>query len=112
MINDILIFYDNALLYNPNSTFLFFFVLFAASLLLFFRYLWFFVRSIRTAVASVRQIYTIRSHKKIPLKQSILLGRKFFRVIDTMEQKAMKRIHKTLDAVAREVLISENERER
>lgn len=112
MINDILTFYDNALLYNPNTAFLFFFVLFVASLFLFFKYLWFFVRSIRVTIVSIRQIYTIRPHKKIPLKQSILFVRKFFRVIDDIERKALKRIHKILDAIAREILILDKERER
>ncbi len=118
MINDILTFYDNALLYNPNTTFLLFFVLFAALLFLFFRGLLFLARSLRLAKAVVKQMYTVRPHEKLPhiklsykkilSKQSVqfmLLVRVFFRVIDSMEQKVVKKVHKIVDAIAREVLI-------
>lgn len=122
MINDILIFYDNSLLYSPNSTFvfffLFFFVLIVFFLFLFFRYLRILLRSLRSAKAIVKQIYTVRPHKKLShkklafknillklLKQFILLVRQFLRVIDAMERKTLKRIHKIVNAIAREVLI-------
>lgn len=115
MINDILVFYDNSLLYNPNSAFLFFFALFALIVFLFFRCLQFLARSLRLMVPEVRQLYIVRPHKKHPykkrphknvlLKQFVLLVREFFRVIDIMEQRALKRVHKVLNAIAREILI-------
>ncbi|MEK7587591.1 MAG: hypothetical protein AAB457_02125 [Patescibacteria group bacterium] len=115
MINDIFVFYDNSLLYNPNSTFLLFFALFAFFVFLFFRCLWFLVRSLQLVITEVRQIHIIlphkkhpykkRLHKKILLKKFILLMRQFLRVIDIIERKTLKRIHKILDAIAHEVLI-------
>ncbi|GEM_PF-1458137 len=115
MTGDIFVFYDNSLIYNPNTTFLFFFVLFAAFLFLFFRYLRILARSVRLMAETVRQIHIVRFHKKhphnkrphikIPLKQSILFVRHFLRVIDTMEQRLVKKVHKLFDAIVREVLI-------
>ncbi len=121
MINDILVFYDNAFLYNPNTTFLFLFVLIAALLFLFFRGLLFLARSLRLMAETVRQIHIVRSHKKyphnkrphikIPLKQSILFVRYFLRVIDVMEQKVVKKVYKIVDAIAQEIFIPEHEQE-
>ncbi len=105
MINDILTFYDNALFYNPNTTFLFFFVIFAVFLFLLFRYLRILARSLRSMAETVRQIHIVRPHKKIPLKQFILFVRHLLRVIDIMEQGVLKKVHKIFDAIAREVLI-------
>lgn len=120
MIHDILIFYDNSLLYSPNSTFVFFFVLFVFFLFLFFKCLRLLARSLKSVATIVRQIYAVRPHKKhlhkkhlhkklafkkIPLKQPILLIRAFFRVIDAMEQRVLKRIRKVVDAISREILL-------
>lgn len=46
-----------------------------------------------------------KKRKKIRIKQFILLGRKYLRVLDNIEKKVLNRIHKIFDAVAREVLI-------
>lgn len=110
MINNIFLFYDNSLLYNPNTTFLFFFVLFAFFVFLFFISLQLFVRLLRSAVVIVRQMRIVRPHKKHPYKnvlsrQFVFLVRELLRVIDVIERKALNRIHKILDAIVREVLI-------
>lgn len=112
MINDLLVFYDNTLLYHSNSAFLFFFAVFAFFLFLLFRCLWFLAQLLPSVVTEVRQIYMVRPHKKIPLKQSIVLVKRFLRTIDNIEQKTLNRIEKILDAIAREVLIPEKERDR
>lgn len=115
MINDIFVFYDNSLLYNPNITFLFFFVLFVFFLFLFFRGLLFFARSLQLVITEVRQIHIVlpyrkHPHKKRPyisllLKNTIFMVKVLSRWVDITEQRVVKRIRKIVDAIAREVLI-------
>lgn len=110
MINDMLNFYDNSLLYNPNNTFLFFFIFFALILLLFAVSLVKFARLLRLALAEIRHV-SLRTHKKRPymkilLKHSIFIAKASSHWIDIIEQKVMRRIHKIVAAIAREVFIS------
>lgn len=110
MINKILVFYDNSLLYNSNNTFLFFFIFFALILFLFAVSFVKFVRSFRSVIAEIRQQSTTRSHKKRPyikmlLKQTTLMGKAFSRWIDITEQRVMSRIHAIVTVVAREIFI-------
>lgn len=60
MINGLLVFYDNTLLYHSNSAFLFFFAIFAFFLFLFFRCLWFLAQLLQSVVTEVRQLYKLK----------------------------------------------------
>lgn len=112
MINNVRPYYENLLLSHPNGTLLFLIVFFVCLIFLFFYGIFFVIRLFRSVDKAGKQMARIHGGRTILFGRFIVSIQVFLRMIDTIEQRAMRRIHTIVAAVSREICIPENDHER
>lgn len=104
-------YYENLLLYHPNGTLVILLVLFVFLLSMFIGGLFMVLRLYRSVGVVGKQISDNHFRGKISFERLVASMRVFFRMIDIMEQRVLKKIQEIVDRVAREVHVPDHERD-
>lgn len=103
--------YETFLLDNPNGTIVLLLLLIIILAFSFFGGLFIVIRLFRAAGTFHKQLPRMHFGKKISIEPFILTVRVFLRMVDSMEQRVMRRLHNVVDVVSRVLLVSDRERE-